>query len=355
MAITNYTANIAALGVQTTEAERRTLGLKLFSGEVMNAFVDEVATEGKVRTISIADGAISAQFIQTGTVMGGFHSPGTAIATQITKQQERVISLDDILYSATWWPLEYDLVGHVDTRAEYARQSGIVLAHSKDTANFAELIKAARSAATIPGVTSAGSQIVSDKFKLSADAGVDGGAVDETELAVALFNAIFAAAELYDTKNVPFGQRYLAFRPYYYHLLVRTIMSQGFSLTNRDYMGMPANINDATLPPIAGIQILKSNRVPNSDLTATGDARSGTPNTNSALPVHSSHVVDASKTIGIFWTPEAIGNVVRQGITTKMESQLDYMGDLVVSMMLMGGGVLRPECAIELTLDNLDN
>jgi len=47
--------------------------------------------------------------------------------------------------------------------------------------------------------------------------------------------------------------------------------------------------------------------------------------------------------------------VVRQGITTKMESQLDYMGDLVVSMMLMGGGVLRPECAIELTLDNLDN
>ena len=354
MPITNYSANLAALGVQTTEAERRALGLKLFSGEVMNAFVDEVLTEGKVRTITITDG-ISAQFIQTGTVMGGFHSPGTAIATQITKQQERVISLDDILYAATWWPMEYDLVGHIDTRGEYARQAGIVLAHSKDTANFAELLKAARSAATIPGQTAAGSQIVSDKFKLSANAGVDGGAVDETELAVAIFNAIFAAAELYDTKNVPFGQRYMALKPYHYHLLVRTIMSQGFSLTNKDYMGMPANINDATLPPIAGIQILKSNRVPYTNLTATGDARGGTPNTNAALPVHTNHVVDARKTIGIIWTPEAIGNVVRQGIATKSETQLDFLGDLVVSMMLMGGGVLRPECAIELSLENLSN
>lgn len=355
MAITNFTANLAALGVQTTEAERRALGLKLFSGEVFNAFNDAVLTEGKVRTITVPDGATSVQFIQTGTVTGGFHQAGTQITSQITKQQARTIALDDILYAATWWPMEYDLIGHVDTRAEYARQAGIVLANSKDTANFAELIKCARSAATIPGVTSAGSQISSDKFKLSANSGADGGAIDETELAVALFNAIFAAAELYDTKNVPEGQRYLALRPYHYHLLVRTIMSQGFALTNKDYMSMPANINEATLPPIAGIQILKSNRVPSTNLTATGDAHGGTPNTQAAVPVHTNHVVDCRKTIGIIWTPDSIGNAVRQGIATKAESQLDYLGDLVVSMTLMGVGVLRPEGAIELKLDSLSN
>lgn len=355
MTITNFTANLAALGVQTTEAERRALGLKLFSGEVFNAFVDEALTVGKVRTISVPDGATSVQFIQTGTVTGGFHQAGTQITSQITKQQQRTIALDDILYAATWWPMEYDLIGHVETRGEYARQAGITIANANDTGNFAELIKAARSAATIPGQTSAGSQISSDKFKLSADAGVDGGAVDETELAVALFNAIFAAAELYDTKNVPFGQRYMALRPYHYHLLVRTIMSQGFSLTNKDYMGMPANINDATLPPIAGIQILKSNRVPSTNLTATGDAHGGTPNTQAAIPVHTNHVVDCRKTIGIIWTPEAVGNAVRQGIATKAESQLDYLGELIVSMNLIGIGVLRPECAIEIKLDSLNN
>jgi hypothetical protein len=354
MAVTNFTANLASLGIQTTEAERRALGLKIFSGEVMNAYVDEVLTEGKVRTITIQDG-ISAQFIQTGKVQGGFHSPGTSITTQITKQAEKTITIDDILYAATWWPLEYDLIGHIDTRAEYARQSGIVLAHSKDTANFANILKAARSAAIISGETSAGSRIVSDSFKLSADNGVDGGAVDEEELAMALFNAIFAASELYDTKNVPEGQRYMALKPYHYHLLVRTIMSNGFALSNSRYMSMAANINDASLPPIAGIQILKSNRVPSTNLTATGDASSGTPNTLSSLPVHSNHAVDASKTIAVIWTPDCVGNVVRQGLASKMEEQLSELGQLVVTYMLMGAGVLRPEGAIELSLDSLSN
>ena len=349
MAVTNFTANLASLGVQTTEAERRALGLKVFSGEVMNAYVDEVLTEGKVRTITIQDG-ISAQFIQTGKVQGGFHQAGTSITTQITKQAEKTITIDDILYAATWWPLEYDLIGHIDTRAEYARQSGIVLAHSKDTANFANILKAARSAAIISGVTSAGSKIVSDSFKVDA-----AGAADEEELAMALFNAIFAASELYDTKNVPEGQRYMALKPYHYHLLVRTIMSNGFALSNSRYMSMAANINDASLPPIAGIQILKSNRVPSTNLTATGDASSGTPNTLSSLPVHSNHVVDASKTIAAIWTPDCVGNVVRQGLASKMEEQLSELGQLVVTYMLMGAGVLRPEGAIELSLDSLSN
>jgi len=340
---------MANLGAETTEAERRALGLKLFAGEIMNVFYDMVATEGKVRSITINDG-ISAQFPHTGVVQGGFHKPGTAISINTTKQAERIITIDDIIYAALFFPLQYDLLGHLNLRQEYARGAAQVLAESKDTMNFAEIIKAARSGALIAGETDGGSQIVSDSFKVGA-----GGAANEGEVAMAIFQAIFAAVDIFDTKKVPYMSRFLCLRPYHYNLLVRAIMEQGFALSNADYMTIRANINDATLPPIGGIQIMKSNMLPKTNLTATGDAHGGTANTLGRLPVHTNHTADCRKTIGVIWTPECVGNVVRQGLASKMSEELTHLGQLNVNYMLCGAGVLRPECAIELKLDELNN
>ncbi len=340
---------LASLGVETTEADRRALGLKLFAGEIMNIFYDMIFTEGKVRSITIGEGT-SAQFPHTGVVQGGFHKAGTPITINSTKQAERTITIDDIIYAALFFPLEYDLIGHLDFRQDYARGAAQVLAETKDTMNFAEIIKAARSAALIAGETDGGSQIVSDSFKIGA-----GGAATEGEVAMALFQAIFAAVDIFDTKKVPYMNRHMALRPYHYNLLVRAVMENGFALSNADYMSLRADINNATLPPIGGINIGKSNMVPSSNLTATGDASGGTPNTLSTSPVHTNHTVDASKTIGVIWTPECVGNVVKQGLATKMSEELTHLGQLNVSYMLVGGGVLRPECAIELTLDSLSN
>jgi len=340
---------LANLGVETTEANRRALGLKLFAGEIMNVFYDMVYTEGKVRSITIDQG-ISAQFPHTGVVQGGFHKPGTPITVNTAKQAERTITIDDIIYAANFFPLEYDLIGHLNLRQEYARGAAQVLAESKDIMNFAEIIKAARSGALITGITDGGSQIVSDSFKIGV-----GGAANEGEVAMAIFQAIFAAVDLFDQKKVAYMSRHMVLRPYHYNLLVRAIMENGFALSNQDFMSIRANINDATLPPIGGITIGKSNMLPSTNLTATGDAHSGTPNTLASRPVHSNHAVDASKTIGLIWTPECVGNVVRQGLATKMSDELTHLGQLNVSYMLCGAGVLRPESAIELTLDSLSN
>lgn len=349
MADFNIIAPLAEGGAQTTEAERRALGLKLFAGEIMNVFYNEVYTEGRVRSITINEG-ISAQFPHTGVVQGGFHKPGTEITVNTAKQAERTITIDDIIYAALFFPLEYDLIGHLNLRQEYARGAGQVLAESKDIMNFAEIIKAARSAALIAGETDGGSQIESDSFKVAS-----GGAADESEVAMALFQAIFAAVDLFDSKKVPYMNRHMVLKPYHYNLLVRAVMSNGFALSNTDYMGIRADINNATLPPIGGITIGKSNMLPSTNLTATGDASGGTPNTLASQPVHTNHAVDASKTIGLIWTPECVGNVVRQGLATKMSEEVTHLGQLNVSYMLCGGGVLRPECAIELKLDALSN
>lgn len=346
-----YIAPIANQGAQTSEDERRALGLTLFAGEVMNAYYDAVFTEGKVRTEVINEG-VSAQFPHTGVVQGGFHEPGTALTLNQTKQAARYLTLDDILYAAISFPLEYDLIGHLgsQTRSAYATGAGQVLAQSKDIMNFAEIIKAARSAPLIAGETDGGSEIISDSFKIGA-----GGAANEDEVANAILMAIFAAKEIFDQKSIPSMQRYMCISSYHYNLLVRTVFQNGFALSNKDYMSVTANYNDATLPPIAGIQIGWSNLLPKTNLTATGDAHSGTPNTLARIPVHSNHAVNASKTIGLIWTPECVGNVVRQGIASKMEEQLTHLSDLNVTYMLCGAGVLRPEHAIELKLKNLSN
>lgn len=344
--------DLANLGVETTEANRRALGLQVFAGEIMNVFYDMVYTEGKVRSITINDG-ISAQFPHTGVVQGGFHQAGTAITVSGAQQAARTLSIDDIIYAALFFPLEYDLIGHIETRQEYARGAAQVLAESKDIMNFAEIIKAARSGALIAGITDGGSQIVSDSFKIGV-----GGAANEGEVAMAIFQAIFAAVDIFDTKKVPYMNRHMVLRPYHYNLLVRAVMENGFALSNQDFMSIRADINNATLPPIGGITIGKSNMVPSTNLTATGDAHGGTPNTLAAAgsaPVHTNHVVDASKTIGLIWTPECVGNVVKQGLATKMSEELTHLGQLNVSYMLCGGGVLRPESAIELTLNALSN
>ena len=340
---------LASLGVETTEANRRALGLKLFAGEIMNVFYNMVYTEGKVRSVTINEG-ISAQFPHTGVVQGGFHKAGTPITINSAKQAERVITIDDIIYAALFFPLEYDLIGHIDTRQEYARGAAQVLAETKDVMNFAEIIKAARSAALIAGETDGGSQIISDSFKIGV-----GGAANEGEVAMAIFQAIFAAVDIFDTKKVPYMNRHMVLRPYHYNLLVRAVMENGFALSNQDFMSIRADINNATLPPIGGITIGKSNMLPSTNLTATGDAHGGTPNTLASSPVHTNHTVDASKTIGLIWTPECVGNVVKQGLATKMSEELTHLGQLNVSYMLTGAGVLRPEAAIELSLDSLSN
>lgn len=341
---------LANLGVETTEANRRALGLTVFAGEIMNVFYDMVYTEGKVRSITIPGDGISAQFPHTGVVQGGFHKAGTAIVVNSATQAARTITIDDIIYAALFFPLEYDMIGQLDLRQEYARGAAQVLAETKDIMNFAEIIKAARSAALITGVTDGGSQIVSDSFKIGV-----GGAADEGEVAMAIFQAIFAAVDIFDTKKVPYMNRHMVLKPYHYNLLVRAIMENGFALSNADFMSVRADINNATLPPIGGITIGKSNMLPSTNLTATGDASGGTPNTLSSSPVHTNHTVDASKTIGLIWTPECVGNVVKQGLATKMSEELTHLGQLNVSYMLCGAGVLRPEAAIELTLDSLSN
>lgn len=332
------------------ENERRELGLKLWSGEVLNAYHEALVTGGTTRKVALGNGR-EVQFPATTKVKGGFASPGMQIAQDTTFQTEITITCDDIMYASLFFPLQYDLVGHLNFRQQYAKEAGITLAKAEDIMNFCNIRKAANTLSIFDGVDPnsghyGGDVLASDLF---INDGGAVGAADDNEVAMAIFNSLFRAAEIMQEKNLPMGApKFCVMRPREYFILIRAIQSGGFALSNKDYMAQPANLNQALLPPIAGFNITVSNLLPTTDLTGTGASADVNPNTLVDIPLHTRHETDFSQTVGLIWTPDAVGTVVQQGIATKMEHQLNQLGDLLVSYMLVGGGVIRPDSAIEL-------
>lgn len=339
---------LADKGVITTEANRRALSLTMFAGEVLNALENMVIMDPFVKQKTV-QGSTTYAWPVTGIVHAAYHKAGEEIVGQSAAQQTQItITADDILYSDLFFPSVYKAFEHFDVVREYAQKAAYAIAQSKDVAQMVTVLKAARSAAHLPGITNGGAQIVTDSFKVAT-----GGAADTAEACLALIEALFAGAQVMDEKNIPRAGRQALFRPNEYYTLLRGIQSNGFSLANKDFMVSPANLNEGIVPRIAGFEVRMSNLLPKTNLTATGDTLGGTPLTHAAVPVHTNHTADCTKTMGMLWHPEATGTLTWMGLQTRSEYVHERFGDLLLTWLLLGHGVLRPECAIELSLDSL--
>lgn len=303
------------------------LFLKVFSGEVLSAFETATITEGLHMQRTISSGK-SSQFPVTGKVGAAYHTPGTELVGQGTNQAERIITIDDLLVSDVFIADIDEAKNHFDYRSPLSTEMGRKLGYAKDNAVFKEIVKAARATASVQDGFG-GSEIISDKFRITGT----GSSADVTELAAALATGLFSAAQQLDEKDVPDMNRYACFKPAEYYAL-----AQNTDLINKDWGGAGAYA-DGSILRIAGIQILKSNHLPKTDTTGTD----------------SFHGVDATKTRGLVWTPDAVGTVKLLDLSMQNQYDVRRQGTLLVARYAMGHGVLRPDCAIELKLDDLVN
>jgi hypothetical protein len=135
-----------------------------------------------------------------------------------------------------------------------------------------------------------------------------------------------------DEKDAPDDGRYFACKPELYYTL-----AQNTELINKDWSGAGA-YSDGTILRIAGIQIVKTNNLPTTDLTA-----------------NTFHGGDFSKTVGCVWTKDGVGTVKLMDLASEMDYQTERQGTLLVAKMAVGHGWLRPDCCIELKLAALSN
>src|SRR6056300_535675 len=301
--------------------------LKLFSGEMIKAYESACIAKDTVQNRTLRNGK-SLQFIYTGRMQAGYHTPGTPIlGSGDPPVAEKTIVCDDLLISSAF---VYDLdetLAHYSLRSEISAKIGHALAEAYDKKIFRIIAKAARTAHPItaaPGPEPGGSVM-------------NLGAGNEFN-AQALVDGFFEAASILDEKNVPRQGRTAVLSPRQYYALVSQVDT---NILNRDFGNTSGSLTSGEgLYEIAGIQIRRSNNLP--FMAGTVARVDGENNDYSG---------DFSSSCGLIYGRDAAGVV--QGIgpsvqTTGGDVKTMYQGDIIVGRLAMGADWLNPAAAIEL-------
>lgn len=291
--------------------------LKIFMGEVLTAFKSKCIMDGLHRQRTISSGK-SATFPVTGRAEAFYHVPGTPIlgGNQILHGEKEIV-IDDLLVSpVTIYNLD-EAKNHYDVRSIYSAECGESLAKAKDKKCLQVALLAAREKPNLPGLPG-GSTLSNAAYATDGEA---------------LGMSLFTCSQIFDEKDVASEGRVAVFRPAQYHL-----MASAVKLLNSDWGGKGA-IADGTIFRVAGIDIKMSNHVPNSVIKATSGE-------------NNKYDGDFSKSLGAVFHRDAFGTVKLKDLTVQKTSgdyEVVYQATMLVAKYAMGHGILRPECAIELT------
>lgn len=219
-----------------------------------------------------------------------------------------------------------EAMNHYDVRGPYKNQLGYALANQADRFLLQVMVLAARASATVTGGFG-GTALTNAAYDTDADTLVGG---------------LFDAATALDEKDVPDdGQRSAFFPSENYHLMI-----QSERAVNRDWNAQGANGSYKTgkILEIAGIEIVKSNHIPQTNLSTIV-----TPLVD-ATTTNNTYEGDFSNVVGIVTHKSAVGTVKLLDLAFEMEYEIRRQGTLMVSKMAVGHGILRPESAVELNV-----
>lgn len=206
-----------------------------------------------------------------------------------------------------------------DDRAEIVNEMAKALANTEDKQLLQVGVLAARAGGTVKG--RAGGSVLKSGANVKTDAAT-------------LAAAIYTAGVELDEKNVDEADRYCFVRPLQYAML-----AQYEDIKNHD-IGT-GSYSDGTTGKLNNIKIIKTNHLPQENIAQTSDATK--PN--------NVYYGDFSKTAALVMNRQAIGTVSRQGLIVEPKWILERLSHLLTARILQGHGILRPECAVEISAD----
>lgn len=216
---------------------------------------------------------------------------------------------------------EFMMLNNSDAlRMEITRELGRTLARTYDKYALQKAVMAAREAATITS-------------------GPTGGAITDADAktnAASLIDSILTAAKNMDVDNIPEMDRYVFIHPNEYKILRADLVNNpGFFHFDKD-IGSRGSFADGVVGDIGGIKVVKTNHVPQTDLSSaiTGDLNDYSDN--------------FSTTVCVVAHKEAIGQVVLDGVKLHVLDKPEYLGKSVITHLMAGINTLRPEAAVEI-------
>ena len=325
MADMNYISRPNAVNGNQSNAysDKYATALKLFSGEVFTAFNNASIAKGLVRSYSLRGGK-SKQFLMTGKLSAGYHTPGTPIlGDDALKANEKTILMDDLLVSSQFvYDLE-EVLSQYSQRAEISKQIGEAMAKHYDERIFRVLDNASREASVVTGEPGGFEVNIGSGNEFDAQSLVDG---------------LFEAAATLDERSAPQDGRVCVLSPRQYYALVSSVDT---NILNRELGNSQGDMNSGKgLYSIAGIRIYRSNNLP----FLLADAGSAVAGENNSYGTGT----DFATSCGVIFHREAAGVVEAIGPsieTTSGDFHVQYQGDLIVGKMAMGCGSLRTSVA----------
>ena len=347
------------------------LFLKVFSGEVLTTFEENnvMLPLSRVRTITSGK---TAQFPVTGVAEAKYHTPGDSLFADEqssgntylsnVKHNERTISIDGVLTSSAFLSDIDEAKNHYEVRSIYSTEIGRQLAYTADKNLIHTVIAGARATTGRFGATLAGgddtyggavinmgdnTNAAGNEIQITDKVVTTDGATPSDSTGNSLLQALFMAAELFDSKNVPSEGRYCLLPPSQYYKLIK----ENTDAINRDY-GNEGNGSTAmgNIVSVAGVRILKSNHVPSGvDLRSTihDDASIN----NNVFGGTDGYSADFADTCGIVFQTEGVGTVKLMDLSMESEYFMERLGTMLMAKYAMGHGVLREEACCEIILD----
>jgi hypothetical protein len=308
-------ANPNRLGQVKNTGDDKALFMEQYAGEVLASFQEEYKLAGHVTERNISHGK-SASFPTIGTIGSEYHVPGTEITGLNVEHSEVTVGLDPMLISHVFIANIDEAMNHYDVRSEYTRQQGLELAKRRQ---LNELRCAIRAARTLEGPVAGqpgGSVLVDTKM-----------ATDATVLA----NAIRAARQTFDEKEIPEEDVICALRPAQWYLL-----TQNKDLIDRDYNPTAgASLAQAVIDSVARIKLLKTNHMPGA-------------NDKANTTLQAKYRIDTSGTVAVAFHKSAVATLKLLDLALEDAYDARRQGTLMLSKFALGHDPLRVAGAIEL-------
>ena len=371
--MTYYGVDPSRLGLDATgSAGNEDLFLKVFSGEVLTTFEENnvMMPLHRVRTISSGK---TAQFPVTGVASAVYHTPGDSLfaddqadgntyASNIN-HSEKIIAIDGVLTSSAFIADIDEAKNHYEVRSIYSTEIGRQLAYHADKAVIRTVISGALARTDRFGTTAGdvaaqeasaylGGKICIDGTASTGDNESSSQSVYDTGTSNGedLYNGIFHAANLMDQKNVPSEGRYCLLPPDNFYQL----LTQNTDAINRDFNpNGNGSLAAGDIVSVAGVRLLKSNHIPNTNEAASPDATLGSSLINNDLfgtdTGYSSQ--NFANVQGCIFQTEGVGTVKLLDLAMESEYYMERLGTMLLAKYAMGHGVLREE-ACYVMVDN---
>ncbi|MCP4899901.1 MAG: hypothetical protein GY906_23280 [bacterium] len=318
------------------------LFLKMFGGRVFGAFNRATITLDRHFVVSMGSGK-SFQFPKTWRVQAEYHQAGQEMLGQTTDETERVITIDNLIVSHVGL---YDLdvaKSHFQIRDKLSTELGRAIARLLDQNFMRAVILTARDSAVLGGGSQSTSPFPAGQVITSAD-------VSGTLSATAgdqWWEAVRVQRVKTGENDIPLDDQQYVGIPFTTFDKLKYSQA-GASAANPFLLGnrneVVPSFNDQLVATsgaemnlwIDGIEVLRSNLIPQTDQTADNS-------------VPSKYRADYSATLGLGWHPDAVGTV--KLINMSMETMRDVrrQEDFMVAKIAVGHGSLRNEGATEYT------